>query len=388
MTTSFEQLSPRSRRRRAVGKETGFHSWTENADWWLLGSVLGLIALGFVMIYSSSRSIVIDDPLYFVKRQSVALIVSLGVFFLIMRIDYRRFSTYSLVAYLGTCIALFLVLTPFGSDSRGAQAWFQLPFGFQLQPSEFAKVILIIALAGFVNQHRDEIDPWRLTLIVGVALIPLALVQLQPDLGTNMVLLSMVIGLLAVAGVKGRYLLILMMLAITGVFVVLNLGILKQYQLDRLTVVLDGGSRKEGASYNQDQSKKTIATGGLTGQGLFKGPQTRLGFVPEQQTDFIFTAAGEEFGFAGTSLILTLFAIVMWRTWRIANLSADFYGTLICSGVLAVFVFMIFENIGMTMGIMPITGIPLPFMSYGGSSLITCVACIALVANVHANRFS
>ncbi len=387
MATAFESIPTNARRRRG-SRSTGVNSWSENLDWWLIGSVLGLIALGFMMIYSSSRSIVTEDPWYFVKRQGGALIVSAIVFFVIMRIDYRRFSGYSLAAYLGTCIALFLVLTPIGSDSRGAQAWFQLPFGFQLQPSEFAKVVLIIALAGFVNQHRGEIDPWRLTLIVGVALVPLGLVQLQPDLGTNMVLLSMVVGLLAVAGVKGRYLLVLGLLAITGVFIVANLGILKQYQIDRLTVVIDGGNKTEGAAYNQDQSEKTIATGGLTGQGLLKGPQTRLGFVPEQHTDFIFTAAGEEFGFAGTSLILTLFAIVMWRTWRIARLSSDFYGTLICSGVLAVFAFMIFENVGMTMGVMPITGIPLPFMSYGGSSLLTSVACIALVANVHANRFS
>lgn len=191
-----------------------------------------------------------------------------------MRIDYRRFSTYSLVAYLGTCIALFLVLTPFGSDSRGAQAWFQLPFGFQLQPSEFAKVILIIALAGFVNQHRDEIDPWRLTLIVGVALVPLALVQLQPDLGTNMVLLSMVIGLLAVAGVKGRYLLILMMLAITGVFVVLNLGILKQYQLDRLTVVLDGGNKKKVLLTIKTSLRKLLLLVVLRGKVFSRAPDS------------------------------------------------------------------------------------------------------------------
>jgi rod shape determining protein RodA len=241
-----------------------------------------------------------------------------------------------------------------------------------------------------VNEHRGDVDPWRLTVIIGLALVPLALVQLQPDLGTNMVLICIVLGLLAVGGVKGRYLGAIALLGITGVYAVISLGILKQYQIDRLTTPYENatGKRLQGAAYNQDQSVKTIGTGGLTGQGLFKGPQTKLGFVPEQQTDFIFTAVGEELGFFGAAAILALFGIVLWRTWRTARLARDYYGTLVCGGVLAMFTFMIFENIGMTMGIMPVTGIPLPFMSYGGSALITCAACIALVNNVYANRFS
>jgi rod shape determining protein RodA len=172
------------------------------------------------------------------------------------------------------------------------------------------------------------------------------------------------------------------------VYGVISVGILKAYQVDRLTSVLNPGDKTQGSAYNQDQSVKTIGTGGMTGQGLFKGNQTRLGFVPEQQTDFIFTAVGEELGFFGGALIISLFGIVLWRTWRTAQLSRDFYGTLVCAGVLAMFAFMIFENIGMTMGIMPVTGIPLPFMSYGGSALLTSCASVALVANVHANRFS
>jgi len=283
---------------------------------------------------------------------------------------------------------MFLVLTPIGSNANGATSWFALPLGFQFQPSEVAKFALVVALAGYVNEHRGDIDPWRLTVIIGVAMVPLGLVQLQPDLGTNMVLLCIVVGLLAVAGVRARYLLVLVLLGITAVFSVLNLGILKQYQLDRLTVVVDAGDKKQGVAYNQDQSVKSIATGGFGGQGLLKGPQTRLGFVPEQQTDFIFTAVGEELGFLGSSLLLSLFAIVLWRTWRTARLARDFYGTLVCSGIFAMFAFMIFENIGMTMGIMPVTGIPLPFMSYGGSALVTSCASVALVNNVYMNRFS
>jgi rod shape determining protein RodA len=357
-------------------------------DWVLLGACALLAIVGLVMIYSSTRNKVSEDPYYFVKRQALALGLGIGVVLGILRIDYRKFRDFSLIAYIITVALLFLVLTPFGSKANGATSWFQLPFNFQLQPAEIAKFGIIIALAGYVNEHRGDIDPWRLTVIVGLAMIPLGLVQLQPDLGTNMVIMLSVLGILAVGGVRGRYLLILGLLGMTMIYGVISVGILKQYQVDRLTGVLNPGDKTQGSAYNQDQSKKTIANGGLTGQGFLNGPQTRLGFVPEQQTDFIFTAVGEELGFFGGALIISLFGIVLWRTWRTAQLSRDFYGTLVCAGVMVMLTFMIFENIGMTMGIMPVTGIPLPFMSYGGSAMITCCACVALVANVHANRFS
>jgi rod shape determining protein RodA len=377
--------APTSRRRTLLDAESALRF-----DWVLLGAVLAIIAIGLVMIYSASQSIVEDDAFFFVKRQAVALLVATALFVVLMKIDYRKLRDFSLVAYLVTCGLLFLVLTPIGSNAKGSQAWFQLPFGLQFQPSEIAKFGLIVALAGYVNEHRGDIDPWRLTVIIGLALIPLGLVQLQPDLGTNMVLICIVLGLLAVGGVKGRYLGAIALLGITGVYAVISLGLLKQYQIDRLTTPYESasGKRLQGAAYNQNQSVKTIGTGGLTGAGLFEGPQTKLGFVPEQQTDFIFTAVGEELGFVGAAVILALFGIVLWRTWRTARLARDYYGTLVCGGVLAMFTFMIFENIGMTMGIMPVTGIPLPFMSYGGSSLIACAACIALVNNVYASRFS
>ena len=357
-------------------------------DWVLIVAVSMIAVIGLMMIYSSTHTKVEGDAFYFVKRQGIALSLGIAVFLGLIRVDYRKLRDFSLLAYILTCASLFLVLTPFGSNANGATSWFALPLGFQFQPSEVAKFALVVALAGYVNEHRGDIDPWRLTVIISVAMVPLGLVQLQPDLGTNMVLLCIVVGLLAVAGVRGRYLIVLVLLGITAVYAVINLGILKQYQLDRLTVVVDSGDKKQGVAYNQDQSVKTIATGGPTGQGFLKGPQTRLSFVPEQQTDFIFTAVGEEFGFVGSSLLLSLFAIVLWRTWRTARLARDFYGTLVCSGIFAMFAFMIFENVGMTMGIMPVTGIPLPFMSYGGSALITSCACIALVNNVYMNRFS
>ena len=355
-------------------------------DWSLIGATVAIAALGLVMVYSTTRHLVSSDPYYYLKRQGVAYSLGAVLFVLILRIDYRKWRDFSLLAFIGTCAILFFVLTPVGSHVNGAQSWYQLPGGFEFQPSEIAKFGLIVALCGYVNEHRTELDPWRLTVLVGLALIPLGLVQLQPDLGTNMVLAVIVVALLAIAGVKGRYLLILVLLGLTGVYAVFNLGLLKQYQLDRLNFI--NPDTRQAAAYNQNQSKTTIGSGGLTGAGLFNGPQTRLGFVPEQHTDFIFTAVGEELGFVGGALLLSLFAIVMWRTWRTAQIARDFYGTAVCTAVLAMFAFQVFENIGMTMGIMPVTGIPLPFMSYGGSALLADCACIALVANVYARRFS
>jgi rod shape determining protein RodA len=358
-------------------------------DWVLIGACLAITCIGMLMIYSASRHLVAGDPTYFVKRQGIALALGIVAAIVVVRIDYRKLRDYSLVMYLITCGLLFFVLSPIGSNTKGHQAWFQFPFGFQFQPSEFAKFGLVVALAGYVNEHRDEINPWRLTVIIGLALIPIGLVELQPDLGTNMVLIFAVLGLFAVAGVRGRYLVVLAMLGATLVFAIVSLGLLKQYQIDRFTSVFATGAKaQQGAAYNQNQSKASIATGGFTGQGLFKGKQTELGFVPEQQTDFIFTAAGEELGFVGGATLLALFGLVLWRTWRTARLAEDLFGTLVCTGVLAVFGFQMFENIGMTMGIMPVTGIPLPFMSYGGSSLVMSCVLVALVTNVYARRFA
>ena len=212
-------------------------------DWILLGACIAIAAFGLAMVYSASRNIDPDDPYYYVIRQSMAIAIGALVITFLLRFDYRKFRDYSLVAYLVTAGLLFLVLTPVGSKSNGATSWFELPFNFQLQPSELAKFGLIVALAGYVNEHRGDIDPWRFTVIVGLAVVPLGLVQLQPDLGTNMVLLAIVIGLLAVGGVPGRFLVVLGLLGLTAIYAVISLGILKEYQLDRLAIG-GGGCRR------------------------------------------------------------------------------------------------------------------------------------------------
>lgn len=371
-------------------------SWVESSalrafDLWLIGAAVLTSGLGLLMIYSATRERLSAqgiDELYFVKRQGAAIGFGVLVMVLLLAIDYRKLRDFSLFAYGAMVLLLLAVLSPIGSSSHGSQAWFELPGGFQLQPSELAKFGIIVALAGYATAHRGEMDSWRLTKTLALAAIPLTLVMLQPDFGTTMVLGLVVIALLAVAGASVRHLIVLALLAVTFIFTIVSLGVLKEYQVERLTSLVSPGDGKRTTTYNTEQSKIAIEHGGFDGRGFGNGSQTAGGFVPEQHTDFIFTAVGEELGFLGGATLLALFAIVMWRTWRSATLARDFFGTLVCVGVLAMFAFQIFENIGMTMGIMPVTGIPLPFMSYGGSSTITSFACVALVANVSMRRFS
>jgi rod shape determining protein RodA len=395
--SSLPQTGTRWARRAPVtGQRLGRRwSWLTSSvlrdlDPLLIGAMLAIAAVGLLMVYSSTRErlrLEGVDELYFVKRQGAAILVGLVVMGLLLAVDYRRLRDYSVFAYVATVVGLVVVLSPLGSSARGSQAWFELPGGFQLQPSELAKFGIIVALAAYANEHRGRMDPWRLTVTIGLAAVPIALVMLQPDFGTAIVLGLIVVTLLAVAGASIRHLVVLALLGVTFVVAVVNVGVLKQYQVDRLTSFVNQGDDTRNTTYSTDQSKNAIGNGGVTGRGFGNGSQTAGGFVPEQHTDFIFTAVGEEFGFLGAAGLLALFAIVIWRTWRAALLAPDFFGTLACVGVLAIFAFQIFENMGMTMGIMPVTGIPLPFMSYGGSSTAAAFACIALVANVSMRRF-
>ena len=389
MSTISPTRIARAQSRRGLGEPSRLEaSRLRHFDWLLVGAVLAITVLGVLMIYSTTHQRIPSDPYYFVKRQLLFAGIGITAMVVVICIDYRRLRELSMFFYGATIFLLLVVLAPLGSTIKGQQAWFQLPGGFTLQPSELAKFGVIIFLAGYCNHYRGEIDAWRLTVIIGLAGVPIGLVLLQPDLGTVLVLVVIVVGILAMAGISGRQLIVLGLLALTAVYAVVGLGLLKQYQLDRLTSFLDPESgTSQGVAYNQEQSKQAIANGRVGGEGYLDGAQTQGKFVPEQHTDFIFTAVGEELGFLGAVVLLALFAVVMWRTWRTARTAGDFFGTLVCVGVLSMFAFQMFENMGMSMGIMPITGIPLPFMSYGGSSLITTFACIGLVANVSMRRF-
>ena len=359
-------------------------------DLTLLLSTIGVAAIGVLMVYSSTRQKQESaglDPSFFLKRQLVFVALGLVAMAVVTLVDYRRIRDFTPVIYGLAVLALLLVVSPLGTSRRGTQAWFQLG-GFQFQPSEVAKLVLILALAAICAGYRGELDTSGLLTALGLAFVPMALIYVQPDLGTNMVFVAVLIAVLLVAGARPRHIAVLALLGITAIALVVELGMLKDYQRDRLTAFLDPQTDTQRSSYNLRQSQIAIAAGGIAGRGLFQGTQTNLSFVPEQHTDFIFTAVGEELGLLGGAALLSLFGVMMWRIWRAAVLARDQFGRLLCVGVLAMLVFQIFENVGMTMGITPITGIPLPFMSYGGSSIITAFLGVGLVLNVHMRRFS
>jgi rod shape determining protein RodA len=353
----------------------------------LLGCIAAVAGLGALMVYSATRGPTPPYQLTFLEKQALYVAIGFVVLAVTVIIDYRHFRDWALVLYGGACAMLLFVVSPLGSKSNGAQSWFQLGT-FQLQPSEFAKIGLILAIANVASQFYGDIDRRRLFVLLGVAGLPLLLIMLQPDLGTALVLSVITAGVLLIAGAQAKHLVALVAVAVLGATVLLNSSVLAQYQIDRLTSFThqDQGLVKE--TYNQNQAKITIGAGGPLGEGLFKGSATRLGNVPEQHTDFIFTAVAEQLGFIGSATLLALFAIIAWRVWRTAQLARDEFGMLVCVGVLTLLMFQIFENVGMTMGIMPVTGIPLPLVSYGGSSTIAEFAALGLVLNVHMRRFA
>jgi rod shape determining protein RodA len=347
-------------------------------------SVIGLF-LQYSSTYASQQSFH-QDPALFVKKQLTWIVLSAVVLVVAVAFDYRYTKVYAGFIYAGLILLLLAVRTPLGSTVKGAQRSFQL-MGFAFSPSEAMKIGLVIMLAAFLSERKGDRlglqDVWRATFI---GAIPMALVFIQPDIGTTIVLVAILVGCLIVAGAKARHLALLAITAAALIAGGFQLHVIKSYQLDRLTGFLDSKSSSS-AHYNAEQSQIAIGAGGLTGRGYLNGLQTNLDFVPEQHTDFIFTAVGEEFGFAGAISVLALFAVLLWRAFRIALLSKDPYGTYLAAGIASMFAIQMFVNIGMTVGIMPITGIPLPFVSYGGSSLLANFAAIGLLLNVHMRRF-
>jgi rod shape determining protein RodA len=358
-----------------------------HVDVLLLGLPFVLSLFGMLMIYSATRA---HYGRYFVERQGIAVVIGLVAMFVMMKIDYRRFREWYPIVYIAM-LPLLLGVLAVGSRVNGAQAWIQ--FGpVQFQPSEFVKVGIVIAIAGYCHQHRGDLDAWRVAIAVVLAMVPIGLVLLQNDLGTAFVIGIAMCAVLLVAGVRRSHMIVLALLAMSAVIAAVASGYLAGYQLDRLKTFATGdtkvGQTATPTQYNTAQGVAAIAAGGFRGSGLFHGTATKLGYVPEQRTDFIFTAVGEQFGFLGSATLILLYALLIWRVFRVGLLSSDFFGTLVCMGVLAILAFQVFENIGMTLKIMPVTGIPLPFLSYGGSSVIATFAAIGIVANVHMRRFS
>ena len=356
----------------------------------LLLAILALGIIGLFAIYSAthqSLSAVQLDPGRFVKRQIAFLALGTVVVLAAASFDYRLLRVYAGLIYVSSLVLLVLVRTPLGTSVKGSQRWFEL-FGFQLAPSEIGKVALICMLAAFLSELRSEITLRDMFRAAGLAAIPGVLVFLQPDLGTSIVFVAILFGVLVVAGTRPRYLGVLALTAILLIFAGFQVGLVKEYQLQRLQAFLDSENADAAAVYNRDQAEIAIGSGGLLGLGYLQGTQTNLDFVPEQHTDFIFTVIGEEFGFVGAMSLLGLLGIVIWRAFRIAMISKDAFGTYLAAGIASMLALQIFVNVGMAIGIMPITGIPLPFVSYGGSSLLINCAAVGILLNVHMRRFA
>jgi rod shape determining protein RodA len=356
----------------------------------LIMTTLCLTAYGAVMIFSASASKLEEagvDPATYLKRQVIYAAVGTVVLLTLSVFDYLHLKSLAPILYGASVVGLLIVLTPLGTVAKGASRWIDLGF-FQAQPSEMAKLAVIIAVGAFLADRRGDVRAVDVAVAVGIVAVPAALIFLEPDLGTTMVFVALAGALLLIGGAKVRHFLALGALGVIGTLLVLQVGLIKDYQIERVTAFLDHNCDVRSECYNLRQSQIALGSGGVRGKGLRDDEsQTSLDFVPEQHTDFIFTAVGEQLGFVGSATLLGLFAVLIWRALRIATLSRDLFGTIIAGGIAAVWAFQLFVNVGMTMGIMPITGIPLPFISAGGSSLLTNFAAVGLLLNVHMRRY-
>jgi rod shape determining protein RodA len=359
----------------------------------LLVATLLVSVIGVVMVYTATRGSLLaqgEDPKTFLKKQGLFVVLGVIVMVVVALIDYRRLEPIANILYWLIILALLGVFVV-GSSAQGAARWFSLG-PLQLQPSEFAVLALILAVSAYCARREADGLAWRdVFRLLIMAGIPIFLVLLQPDLGTAMIMIIVTLVLLAVAGLPIRILVMLLVGTALFAVVAIETGLLHHYQIARLTTFLNPNSHStnpyvQSAIYNTQQAKNAIGSGGLFGSGLGHGVETNLGYVPEQQTDFIFTAVAEQLGFVGSVAVLGLLGVIAWRVLHAAVVARDTFGRLICSGLFAFIAFSVFQNAGMTMGIMPITGIPLPFVSYGGTAVLVFFGAVGLALSVGARR--
>jgi rod shape determining protein RodA len=361
-------------------------------DWILLATVLALSLVGTLLVWAATEPGLakagLDTHTYLMKQ---LLNIALGLVLMgaVALLDYRQLRMYAPVMYGLSGLGLVIVLTPLGTAVNGALSWINLPGGFQIEPSEYAKLSIILISAMLLGELRQGEQRPRLRaagIALGIAAVPIALVEAEPDLGVVILMLALIVGLIALSGVRAWWLGAGLAAAALALLAVINLHLLKSYQLTRLTAFLHPSADPQGAGYSAAQAKIAIGSGGMLGQGLFKGQLVSGNFVPEQHTDFIFAVAGEELGFVGCMVIIVLLAIVLVRALRIAARADDQFGMLVASGVAIWFGVQSFVNIGMTMGIMPVTGLPLPFVSYGGSALFADMIAVGCLQAVYRHR--
>lgn len=367
--------------------------------WWfvvdplLILSTIATTIIGVLLVYSATRgpaTEITPADTSFLEKQAFFAIAGVGLAIGVAIIHVDRLRRLVSLGYIGTVVLLVGILQ-FGANINGAQAWYRLG-GFTFQPSEPGKIVLIFTLATVFSTERVGFQ--RMMAGLMLAGLPIGLILLQPDLGTVLVYVVVTAVMIMMSNVSPRLIVLLFLAAITVITMIFTSDVLADYQKDRLTVfVLDDEAVEElGAdairvAYNAEQSQIAIGNGGITGQGLFNGSQTSSNLVPEQQTDFIFSVAGEELGFAGAATLLALFGVIVFRIWRASMRATDEFDRLLATGVMAMFVFQVFQSAGMTMGIMPVTGIPMPLVSYGGSSMLTSMIAVGLVLGVHKRRY-
>lgn len=359
-------------------------------DWLLLAAVLGLCALSVLLVWSATANrdlLTGGDSKLFLRKQLTNVLIGLALMSAMWAVGHRWMRVLAPLIYLGAVAGLVLVLTS-GVTINGSRSWLELG-GMSLQPSELAKLAVVVGMA-LVLAERSR-GGWRTTVtgrdvlaMLAVAALPALLIVSQPDLGTTLVLAATVLGVLAAAGTPRRWLLLLAVGGVGAATAAVAGGALKAYQVDRFLAFTNPALDPRGGGYNTEQARIAIGNGGPFGQGLFHGTQTRAGFVPEQHTDFIFTVAGEELGLIGAVGIIALLGIVLWRTLRIARRAEDPFGRVAAAGIACWFGFQAFQNVGMCLGIMPVTGVPLPFLSYGGSSMFASLLAVGLLQNLHA----
>lgn len=352
-----------------------------------------LLLIGTALVYAATRDWYAAnglDPEYYLKRHVINIIIGLMLAWGTTVIDYRLLRAYTPILWGAGVLGLIFVLLPgVGSEINGAKAWIPLPGGFQIQPAEMAKISIIVGLSMLLSERKHDSDePTSRDVLraLMIAAVPMGLILLQPDMGTVFIISASVVAILGISGAPIKWVAGLLIAAVLGAVVATQSGIISDYQVKRLQSFVDPNADSQGAGYQLRQARITVGSGGLFGTGLFDGPQTNGRFVPEQQTDFIFTVAGEQLGFIGSGFIILLYLVILMRSFGIARRSSDPYGRMVCTGVIAWFAFQTFENIGMTLGLMPMTGVPLPFMSYGGSSMFAVLIGFGLLQNVNSRH--
>ncbi|MFC1416495.1 rod shape-determining protein RodA [Streptacidiphilus cavernicola] len=380
--------------RSTLGRLFSRESPLRRMDWLLVLAALALSGVGSLLVWSATRSrteINHGDPQYFLVRHLLNLAIGVGLCVAVVLTGHHRLRTAAPFLYILAVLGVLAVLSPLGSTVNGAHSWIVLGGGFSVQPSEFCKIAIILGMATMLSARVDageltHPDNRSIARSLALAAVPIGIILLMPDLGSTMVMVVIILAVLMASGAPKRWLFGLIVVGTAGAFAVVQLHLLKQYQIARFAAFADPGLDPAGVGYNTAQARIAIGSGGLLGKGLFHGTQTTGQFVPEQQTDFVFTVAGEELGFVGAALIILLLGVILWRACRIARLASDLYSTVVAAGVVAWFGFQAFENIGMTLGIMPVAGIPLPFVSYGGSSMFAIWIGIGLLQSVKMQR--